>query len=127
MSLENQLGDVKIPKDANVLAVCNLGVNRSPKLVGILREHGYQHADFVGVFIANPTALLEKIEWAKYIVTLDITAADQLKYSSLIKDGQVLIELDASETTNESRRARLKTSEQVYDIIRRQIAPYLSD
>src|SRR3989338_971074 len=124
MALENQL---KIPRDANVLAVCLMGLNRSPKLVEILQRHGYQNVAKLGLWEPMmPSKKRQIIGEAGYLVTLDPRAAEEIKERYRITPEQVLIELNVPEYSPKEDESRtLKTPEEIYDDIKHKIAPYL--
>ena len=129
MPLESQLSPVQIPKDAIVLAVCLMGRNRSPKLVEILQEHGYQNVSKLGMWEPMvPSKKRLTIGEAGYLVTLDPMASIEIRERYGLTPEQVLIELNVPEyTSKENKRRTLKTPEEIYDDIRQKIAPYLSD
>ena len=129
MSLESQLSPVQIPKNANVLAVCGMEQNRSPKLVEILEEHGYQNVGFVGVMLWQIKNAQVKADWADYIVTLDPQVARKLSERYTLKPKQILIELNVPEYVgkDDTGNRRLREPKEIYEDIRQQIAPYLSD
>jgi len=119
-----------IPKDANVLAVCLMGRNRSPKLVEILQENGYQNATKLGIWEPmKPIARQQIIDQADYLVTLETKAASELNQRYRISAEQILIELDIPEYYGEEDAGsrRLRGPEEIYDDIRQQIAPHLTD
>lgn len=126
MSLESQLSPAKIPKDANVLAVCMRSIKRSPILVEILKEHGYQNADCTGVDIPDLDEIKEKAAWADYIVTLDAMAATKLRGLGLITGQHALIEFDVRELVGNGS-GNYRTLEEIKCEIKEKIAPYLEN
>ena len=126
MSLEIQLSPAKIPKDANVLAVCANAIKRSVQLVGILQEHDYQHIDHTGVYIPDQDEVRKKAAWADYIVCLDINAPRKLEELGAIAEHHIVLEFDVNEWAS-SGNGDYKSLGELYEEIKRLIAPYLED
>jgi protein-tyrosine-phosphatase len=129
MQVPPQSVHVPIPKDTGVLIVSLFGKNRGPKLVEILENHGYQNVTNLGMWqIRDVRVKHGTIERADYLVTLDPRAfRDIMEYG--FRPSQKLVKLDVPTFEGEigADDCRIREPEEIYDDIRKQITPYLSD
>src|SRR3989338_7279425 len=125
MALENQL---KIPRDAHVLALCAVGSVRSLELKYVLNQHGYTNVDFGGVApgIIRKRATKQMFELADVIITVDPDVKRLLLEQYTPHTRQALVGLEVYDGFDPVTRQ----TPDLPDIGRQleeQISPYLSD
>lgn len=88
---------MEIPKESNVLVVCNQGLIRSRYLCEHLKKHGYTSVDYGGVGV-DPIreATLDMVDQANFIISVnpEITYALKSNRFNFPKNGQKLIQLE---------------------------------
>ena len=141
MTIENNL---KIPKDANVLTICNMGLVSSPELANIFQGEGYTSVDYGGVhpdfdaylknlqygkatpFYVNgrePKKVDQSmIEKAEFIVSVDRMATNFMYIMHQLRGNQNLIQLNVHDTI--IGRVH-KSEDEIIGELREQIQPYL--